>query len=171
MKKIEVALIVFGVLVIAGSIASIVVMFNVLSKEQPPAPWERDPYYNYYIDYGSYETEILQNGWTGKTTEAGQDPLLVLKELTDTTVDSEGRIISINGVAPDQSIGESWVIWKYDYNAEDYGNRWVEMDSVPHYAFGEGTDYYLGLTQIDPVTKTPYLNPNDGDIFVAILCD
>ncbi|AIZ56151.1 hypothetical protein Mpt1_c02510 [Candidatus Methanoplasma termitum] len=159
MKKKNIAIIVVVACII---ILSSVVLYE---KANEPLPGSRDPYYEYYIDYGNHETDTLQNGWIGKSTNV-KNPLFVLQELTNAIVDSDGRIISINGVAPDQNAGERWVIWKYDHMAyyDDYSNRWVKMDAMPQYVFGMGTDYYLGLTQVNPVTNIPSLNPNNGGI-------
>jgi len=114
----------------------------------------------FYIDYGPYETSDLQNGWIPAQI-SGYYPLGALQKVTDTTVDSDMELVSINGVAPKwDTTGGSWVIWVWSPTSNAYGKgAWNQAESNLKLSTA-GMVFYLGFTYIDLVTNAPSMDPN-----------
>ena len=167
-----------SVIVILTFVSIIVLLgsFSLYSSANQGLPCQRYAYYEYYIDYGSHETDTLQNGWIWKHVETkNNNKLRVLKQLTDLKTDKKGNILSINGISPDKNAGERWVVWEVEYisyyddqwhfNRDEEGNLkgiWKVTESPVDKAVG--LSVYIGLVIVDPLTNAPLTTPYDKGI-------
>ena len=151
-----VAVLIIGLLI--GTIAGYVIGFNIgdgngHKKNDTTQYW-------FYIDYGAYETSEIHNGWISAQI-VGYNPLYALQSVIGATVDSDMALESINGIAPGlNSDGESWVVWTWMPHSNAFGiGTWNMADDKIAYST-TGEVFYLGVTDVDPVTNHPSMDPN-----------
>jgi len=153
------------VCVMFGILAGYVIGYNVCDDERNMKVVDSVPYW-FYVDYGDHETSELQNGWLLGKAGVFQ-PRLALQKVAEIIVNSNGELISVNGVGINPNSDEVWMIWLFPNHVPDLHSIWIKAGTIMDALNAENV-FYIGLTHIDPVTHAPLLEPewHDGGPFV-----